>query len=519
MAVSSAGEELAPLTLKEQIQAEKAKRSLYEYAKQAWHLLEPSTPFVPGWHLEAICEHLEACSRGEIHNLLINVPPRHMKSLLTVVFWPTWDWITHPERRWLCASYALSLAVRDSRKSKIIIESDWYRRRWGDVYHISQDQSAKMRYENNRAGYRLAVSTESAATGEGGDIVQVDDPHNVRDSYSDVKREATLLWWSTTMSTRLNNPKKGVKIITMQRVHDNDLSGYVLEQGNFVHLCLPAEYEESRKCLTSIGWEDPRKKDGELLWPEQMGKSEIEKMKQSLGAMGYASQFQQTPIPIGGSIFKQEYLKYFGVDENFFLLMQSGREAKRVLRNQCWIFATVDLAISQKTTADYTVISSWAVTPENDLLLLDQIRGRFEGPEIQEQIAGCYYRFGHRFIAIESVAFQLIMIQQLLRAGIPVQEYHPLKDKVSRAISASVFYAGGLVYHLQNAPYLYDFEPELLNFPKAKHDDVVDTVSMATEIAFQPNQPNIRSLDDDEDSFEEAVLRQMERGDDEWGEI
>lgn len=510
-------DELAPLSLKEMVQAEKAKRSLYEFAKQAWPILEPSTTFCPGWHLEAIADHLEACSEGHIQNLLINVPPRHMKSLMSTVFWPAWSWIAHPERRWLCSSYALSLAVRDSRKSKILIESDWFRRRWGHVFQISADQSAKMRYENNHSGYRLSVSTESAATGEGGDVVLVDDPHNVRDSYSQIKRESTLLWWDVTMSTRLNNARTGVKVIIMQRVHEEDLSGHVLEQGSYIHLCLPAEYDPARRCFTSIGWEDPRQKEGELLWPKQMGVKEIDKMKISLGAFGYAAQYQQTPVPMGGAIFKQDYLRYYRIDDQFFALFAQTGEMKRVLRSTCWIFATVDLAASQKSTADYTVISTWAVTPDNELLLLDQIRERLTGPEIQEYISACYYRFGHRFLAIEAVAFQMTMVQQLLHRGIPVQEYRPMKDKVSRAISASVFYAGGMIYHLQGAPYLHIFETELLNFPKAKNDDTVDTVSMATEIAFLPKQPNIRSLDD-EDEFEEILHKHMERGG-EWGDI
>lgn len=163
--------QIPQLSLKERIKAEKAKRSLYEFAQQAWHIIEPSTPFVGGWHLEAIAAHLEACSKGQIRALCINVPPRHSKSLFTSVFWNAWAWASDPSIRWLCSSYALSLAVRDNRKCKILVESDWYKARWGDVVKISRDQSGKQRFENTARGYRLAVSTESAATGEGGTVV------------------------------------------------------------------------------------------------------------------------------------------------------------------------------------------------------------------------------------------------------------------------------------------------------------------------------------------------------------
>lgn len=498
------------LTLFERIQTEKARRSLYEFCKQCWPILEPTVPFTPGWHLEAICEHLEAVTNGQIHNLLINVPPRHSKSLLTSVMWPVWEWITFPDKRFLCSSYALSLSVRDSRKSKLLIESDWYQRRWGHVYHLMRDQSAKMRYENNWRGYRLSVSTESAATGEGGDRVLCDDPHNVRDSYSQVKREGTLLWWDTTMSTRLNNQKTGVKVIIMQRVSEGDLSGHVLSQGGYVHLMLPAEYEPARKCFTSIGWTDPREKEGELLWPAQIGPEEIQKIKRSLGPFGYASQYQQSPVPVGGAIFKREYLRYFYQQAQFYVLEDGQGQQKRVLKNACWLFATVDLAASEKTTADYTVICTWAVTPDNELLLLEMVRDRLSGPKIEEAIAHCYHRFHHSFFSIESVAFQLTMTQKALHSGIPTKPYKPLKDKVSRAISASTFYANGQVYHLKHADYLLEFEPELLNFPKAQHDDTVDCVSAATEICFNPNQPNIRTFDDD--PSEQLEIAAMERG-------
>lgn len=493
------------LSLLQRVQAEKARRSLKEFIQQAWHVIEPTTPFIDGWHIDALVMHLEAVSRGEIRNLLINIPPRHAKSLIVGVFWPMWTWIDQPEKRWLCASYALSLAIRDNRKCKILIESDWFQSRYGDCFYLSKDQKAKSRFENNRRGYRLAVSVGSAATGEGGDILICDDPHNVQDTYSDVKREEALTWWDTTMSSRLNDQKTGAKVLVMQRIRERDLSGHVLEQGGYTHVCLPAEYEPSRKCTTSIGWSDPRTEEGQLLWPAHIGHKELDRLKITLGFSAYAAQYQQSPSPLGGDIFREETFVYFSAHPEYYIL-HSRYGDKNVARAKCWLFATVDLAASQKTTADYTVISTWAATPDNELLLVEQIRERMTGPEIQRRIALCYQRYRHNFVEIESVAFQLTLVQEMIvRWGVPVRAFTPHKDKVSRAISASVFYEAGQVYHLQFADYLVDLEKELLGFPKAAHDDTVDCVSHACEVLFNPNQPNMRLLDDEENTVEVVV--------------
>jgi hypothetical protein len=211
--------------------------------RQAWVIVEPSTPFVPGWHIDCIVEHLEAVTRGQIRNLIINVPPRHMKSLLVSVFWPAWEWIRWPERRWLYASYSAQLSIRDSVKCRRLIESPWYRSRWADRFALTSDQNTKGRFDNDRSGYRIATSVGGSATGEGGDRIVCDDPNNVNEVESDSVRKATNDWFDVVMSTRVNDPKTTAKVVVMQRCHEQDLSGHLLEQGGWEHLCLPAEYE------------------------------------------------------------------------------------------------------------------------------------------------------------------------------------------------------------------------------------------------------------------------------------
>jgi hypothetical protein len=206
----------SPIILLDAVRKEKLKRqaevSLIEFTKQAWNIIEPGTPYIGNWHLDTISEHLMAITRGEIRNLLINIPPRHMKSIQVAVMWPVWVWITNPACRWLFASYSASLSVRDSLKCRRLMESPWFKENWGDRFSLTGDQNVKTFFENNKSGYRMATSTNAATTGHGGDVIVVDDPHNALEAQSDTMRESTLEWWDQAMSTRLNNPKTGAKV-------------------------------------------------------------------------------------------------------------------------------------------------------------------------------------------------------------------------------------------------------------------------------------------------------------------
>jgi hypothetical protein len=293
--------------------AHRAEANLGVFIRQAWNVLEPGK-FIPGWHLDAIVEHLSAVTAGSVRNLLINLPPRHAKSLTVSVFWPVWEWICNPQRRWLFTSYARQLSIRDSVRCRRLITSGWFQDRWADRFQLMPDQNAKERFDNDRGGVRLATSVGAAVTGEGGDRVVVDDPHNVIDIESRSVRERALDWWDQAMSTRMNDPKTAARVIVMQRLHERDLSGHVLEQGGYLHLFLPAEFEPARRCATSIGWQDPRSAEGELLWPAHIGAAEIAEYKRRLGPVAFAGQFQQRPAPVQGARFLNEWFRYYHIE-------------------------------------------------------------------------------------------------------------------------------------------------------------------------------------------------------------
>lgn len=466
---------LTPQALKDQIDGELARRDLHEFIRQAWHVVEPATVFQDNWHIGAICEHLTAVTNGEIRNLLINIPPRTAKSTTVSVMWPMWVWTFRPEFRWLFASYRMDLSIRDSLQSRRLVDSPWYQRHWGDVFSFAPDQNLKSRFENTRRGYRYATSVGGGITGEGGDAIVVDDPHNVREQESDAKRDSVLEWWDQAMSTRLNDPKTGAKVIVMQRIHQDDLSGHVIEQGNYEHLNLPMEFEPSRRCVTSLGWSDPRTEEGDLLWPDRFGEKEIEALKLAMGPYGYAGQMQQRPTPKSGGTFKQEWLdkRYASLDS--------------LPRMRC-IIQSIDSAFKEGVANDYSVVATWG-TDGVDYYLLGLWRGRVDFPGLVRTIKDQYAAWNGRLqgvpvsaILVEDKGAGTSAIQTVRKdTNLPVIGYKPEGSKESRADNVAPLFEAKKVLLPEFAEWLAGWIDEHVNFPRSAHDDQVDTTSQGLD--------------------------------------
>ena len=448
----------------EQIETEILSRSLPDFVRAAWPIVEPGTPFVDGWHLQAICEHLEAAGRGEIRNLIINIPPRHMKSLLTSVFWFCWTWTFRPESRWLCSSYGENLAIRDSLKCRRIIESPWYRQRWGDAFQLTGDQNQKTRFENDRTGYRLATGVGGGATGEGGDIILVDDPMKALDAMSAAEQERVIDWWNTTMSTRGNNPDTVVKVVIMQRLHEQDLTGHLLERASgYEHLCLPAEYEPTER-VTGIGWRDPRTEPGELLWPERFSASAVASLKAELGSYAAAGQLQQRPAPLEGGLFKRNW---------FEVVRAAPVNARRV---RYW-----DKAGSQDK-GDYTAGALVARDGDGVYYIEDMVRGQWTALERERIIAQTAEmdraNYGNVAIYIEqepgSGGKESAEATIRSLAGHVVYAERVTGDKVTRAMPFSAQCEGRNV-RLVAGLWVPAFLDEVTVFPNGANDDQVDS--------------------------------------------
>lgn len=488
----------APLnsaTLLEMVSLERSRRSaessLYEFVKQAWHVIEPGVPFVHGWHLQIICEHLEAVTNGEIQNLLINVPPRHAKSTIVSVMWPCWEWIHRPHEKYLCASYSGALSTRDSVKSRRLLTSPWYQARWGDTFFLTGDQNQKTRFENDKTGYRIATSVGGTATGEGGSRLLLDDPHGAQDAQSDAMRESALEWFDMVWSTRRNNPKRDAMVTIMQRLHESDISGRIMELGGWEHLCLPAEWDgvKRKTSIYSEGY-DPRETKGSLLWPERFGEKELTALKQQLGEYGTAGQLQQDPVPSGGGILKTDY---FGI----------WKKATPIPQFE-FIIQSYDCAFTEKTTGDPTACTVWGVFThkgERHGMLLDAWDEHLGYPDLRKKVLDDWHvQYGgderpnppHKsrkpdMLLVEAKASGQSLLQDLRLAKIPAIGYNPGNaDKISRAHQSAPTLELGILWVPESTKnpgqyvgWAQSFLKQLAKFPVAEHDDYVDTFTQA----------------------------------------
>ena len=490
---------LSPL---EKFDAEEARLDLKIFTQAVWPIVEPGTRFVDGWCLDAIIEHLEAISNEQLRFLLVNIPPRHTKSTIGSVIWPVWDWLRNPSGRFLCASYSLDLSTRDNRRKRNLIESPWFQERFGNVFQLAGDQNVKRFFENNYKGYHLAVSVGSSATGSGGNRLVIDDPHPAGDAHSDAERESALTWFRETWSSRLNNQETDAMVVIGQRIHQHDVSGYIIEERpDWTHLNLPSQYEPARHCTTSIGWSDPRKEEGELLWPERFTEKSLDGLAEDLGPLGYSAQYGQNPIPPGGYVFKQENERLFTIDHEAGLyLLETPQGIKPVKISDCWTCTTSDVAAKVKEQNDYTVFETWAITPYYDVLLLEVRRDHWTIPQQKEQARKTFYAWNDDTFTclwFEDVGYQSAIGQDLLEEGIPCKEFVPKGDKLMRATGASIWQGAGKVYFLKKAHWLPKFTKEVYLFPKDKHDDQVDPLSMICMIV-RKRRPGLLDLEQEQ---------------------
>ena len=276
--------------------------------REAWQIVEPD-PYIDNWHMEAICQHLEAVTRGEISELVINTPPGCSKSLIVCVFWPAWEWTVRPEIRWLFTSHSQRLATRDSVRCRRVIQHPWYQKRWRSVFRLAGDQNEKDRFENDRGGWRITSSLRSSVTGERANRAIGDDPHDIDDRHSLSRIESTLDVWNSVISSRVNPGPRAGKVVVMHRIHEHDATAQLVEQG-YEHLCLPAEFEPGRRCKTSIGWEDPRQHHGEVLFP-QLYSQEVLARERKRGEAIYSALYQQRPTATEGDEIKRVWWQYW----------------------------------------------------------------------------------------------------------------------------------------------------------------------------------------------------------------
>lgn len=443
---------------------ERAKNmSLAEFTRQAWPIIEPGTPLVWGRHIDAVCLHLEAVADGRIRKLIINIPPGHMKSVLVSVMFPAWMWARNPHVRCLTGAYVDDLATRDAVKSRDILSSDWFQETFCPRWRWKRDENLKTSYKNTAMGARATFSIGGQLTGFRGDGTIVDDPLNVRDAMSEMKRKEAVMVMKTALPTRVNQPKTAWHVLIMQRLHEEDPTGVLLKDGSWEHLCLPAEFEPSRRCTTSIGWTDWRTEEGELLFPEMFGRAELADFAKTLGPAQYAGQFLQRPVPASGLVFQRDWFRLYDVAPARF----------------DEIIISVDAAFKKTEETDFVVIGALGRLG-SDFYLLDLVRDRLDYISTKDAIRAVIRRWPTAYKRlVEDKANGSAIINELNREFGGFIGVSPTDSKLARARAVSGHVRSGNVWLPLSARWLEDFLHEMCHFPLGAKDDQVDMFTQA----------------------------------------
>lgn len=484
------------------------ERSLTEFIKRAWHVVEPSRVYCHNWHIDYTCEHLEAISRGVIlpnstfyNRLLINIPPGTMKSLTVSVFWPAWEWgpFGRPDLRIVSTSYSEDRARSDNIRMRDLVTSEWYQERWGDSFELVKN--GEEFFSNNKKGWRRARPF-SKLTGDRGDRVIIDDPHSTEMAESDADRKRTTRIFKESVPTRLNDPEQSAIVVVMQRLHEEDVSGVILEgegfSGVYDHIMLPMRFDPNRKCITKLGHEDPREEDGELLMPDRFPLEVVNRDESALGPFATAGQMQQEPTPRGGGIIKDQWWQLW---------------PSRQYPKFDYVVATLDTAYTKKQENDPSAMSLWgvfhgdseeAITRTVDrygrameteftlsdsnlavpkIMLIYAWTERLELHDLVKKVVDTCNRFGVNTLVIESKASGISVAQEIRRLfrseNFGLRMYDPAgMDKIARVYSIQHLFSEGLIYAPDKA-WAEKVIRQTMSFPKGKHDDLVDTVSMA----------------------------------------
>lgn len=412
-----------------------------------------------------------------------------MKSLVVSVFWPAWMWLLKPTWRAIFSSYAMDLAVRDSVRCRDLIESDWYQATFRPGWRLSSSQNAKSWFVNTAGGSRFSTSVGSRGTGFRGDCVVVDDPLNASDAHSQLAREGSVRWWNKTMSSRLNDPRTGSRVIVGQRLHEEDLTGHALARGGYEHLCLMTEFEPERRSTTSIGWTDPRSERGELLFPTLFTAEVVADAKIDLGADGFAGQHQQRPAAAEGSIFKRRWWRFWlpkGVTAPpVTVLLDDGTlfECETVVLPDQFdeVAQSWDMTFKDTSGSDFVCGGVWGKL-KAERYLLDAVHDRLSFTATCTALEKTHTAWPHaRRILVEDKANGPAVISAL-KSTIPgLVPIEPEGGKIARANAVSPLVEAGNVIlpHPKLMKWVDGMISELSDFPFGAHDDWVD---MTTQI-------------------------------------
>jgi predicted phage terminase large subunit-like protein len=463
----------------------RAEDTLADFVRSAWSILEPVTVLEWNWHLDLICEYLTLIRDKKlretfgdhIEGIIVNVPPRSMKSILITVLFPAWVWIKDPARRFMSVSYAEKLSTAHSVARRDVMKSPWYQSNWGEKFFFAHDQDLKTAYQNNHKGTMFSTAMQAVATGLGGDILIFDDPLNPDQSLSDADRNTVNVRFDNTFRTRINDHRTGSKIIVMQRLHESDLTGHLLEKekDRWLHLKLPAIGEIDERWVFPISGKIRMRKPGELLWPARLPKTFLDSMKGGgadgqggMGSWAFAGQFQQNPAPLEGGLIKRKWIQYYQrLPEQFELMVGS------------W-----DCTFKDEVGSDFVAGQYWGRSGAKYYMLPYRVYDRMDFPRTRSAVLAGHQEYPRaNAVLVEDKANGPAIISEL-RKDIPgMLAIEPYGGKFSRAQAMSPLWEAGSVLlpdpKFFPVPWLEAYIHNICTFPKAAHDDDMDSTSQA----------------------------------------
>lgn len=451
------------------------RSDLMALIERSFFELNPQTKFCDSPHIEVMASKLEACRRRKIKRLIVNMPPRSLKSHAVSVAFPAW-WLGHnPTMQIICASYGQELSDKHARDCRRVMQSKFYRRLFPRAI-LSPDKQSVNEFVTTEQGFRMSTSVNGVLTGRGADLIILDDPLKPEEALSETKRSGVNEWYSNTLLSRLNSKQDGIIIIVMQRLHQDDLVGHVLEhEKSWEVVSFPAIAEEDETHLidSPFGRRCFQRKQGDALQPEREPKPVLESLRRNLGEYVFLSQYQQSPTPPGGALIKTHWLQYYDLDklpEQFWFIVQS------------W-----DTANKAGELNDYSVCTTWGMV-DGRYYLLNVFRKRMNYPDLKravhQQANHNYSRRAPDKILIEDKASGTQLIQDLKIEGVlQIIPYAPPKraDKLVRLFAQSAEFENGKVMLPRSAPWLDEYVRELTSFPGSKFDDQVDSTTQALE--------------------------------------
>lgn len=463
-----------------EIDRELARRDFKHFVRQAWTILEPSNPIMWNWHIEAMCDHLQAVSEDKIKDLIINIPFRLSKSMICSVMYPAWVWLSDPGHKFVCTSHTHKTVLDNAIKMRRIIVSNWYKDFFDGNFSLIKD--TENFFVNNFQGHRQSYSVETSVTGITANTLIIDDPMTSGTAASKLERERVERTIESDFMTRLTPPGKGKRIIVMQRLHNEDTSGKYLKSENWDRLIIPAKWEGEQRSITKLNWKDPRKELNQSIFPDYMSDQFLDDILKENGAQFFASQLQQRPVAAEGSIIKYEWMRTY-------------RELPHVKKYSI----SCDTAIKVGQQNDYSVVQLWAEC-DDGYYLVDMLRKKLEYSALKTAVQAFFDKAPASEVIIEDKASGQQLVQDFRRfSRIPVIPVIPGRDmpstKTERLNMVAGLFEAGKVFVPETAPWRMEFMQELCEFGYVAHDDIADAATQyLCRTMSRRNRSNVRIL-------------------------